>query len=369
MVARVSFVYRFRLLGVVLALLCTLATTPVRADQEPILLEYSADPGCPSGADFERMVFERAHSARPALDQEAARLFTVTIRKTAQGVQGSLTVREAGVNLVRQVRGKSCRQLASVLALAAALAIDPAADLAPAREGENDEPDAATSPEFDEPSVQTPSSATSEGATTTVAPNSPAYEARPSFIAPEDSGSGVDEPSAPSVLYGELGIGPRFELGATPYPALGPHVTVGLLSANGRWRAQLGGSWLLTPDKQVGPAAAEFRLLTANLSLCALALQWREHVTGGPCIHAELGDLYGRGLDIDYRTTVHRVWSTAGAHIHVRIPRDDAWFFSADIGANVLFNRYAFEFNEPRTEVYTQLPITGSVNILVGKLF
>src|SRR5688572_23424682 len=131
MVGWVSFVLCFRFFRVLVALLCLLATTRVHADQEPILLEYSADVGCPSGSEFERMVFERAHSARPALDKEPARLFTVTIQKTNRGVQGSLTVREAGVSLVRQVRGKSCRQLASVLALAAALAIDPAADLAP----------------------------------------------------------------------------------------------------------------------------------------------------------------------------------------------------------------------------------------------
>lgn len=348
-----------------------LATTRVRAEQEPILLEYSADTGCPSRTEFERMVFERAHSARPALAQETARLFTITIRRTARGVQGSLTVREGGVNLVRQVRGKSCPQLASVLALAAALAIDPAADLAPVQKADADEPD-------DAPTLSETEESVADGAETSPAKN-PNIESKPASSTPASSSDvgavrssdfvDVYATNAPSGLHGELGVGPRLELGATPYPALGPHVAVGLLSANGRWRAQLGGSWLLTPDKQIGQAAAEFRLLTASLNLCALALQWREHVSGGPCLHVELGDLYGRGLDIDYRTAVHRLWATAGAHIHVRMPLDDGWYLAANIGANVLINRYSFEFNQPETEVYTQLPVTGSINILVGKLF
>ena len=352
-------------------LLCLLATTPAHADQEPILLEYSADPGCPSGAEFERMVFERAHSARPAADQEPARLFTVTIHNANQGVQGSLTVRERGVSLVRQLRGKNCRQLASVLALAAALAIDPAADLASSVEGEADDAEDISSLSEPEPAPQT-TTAPPSGPTDSVSnkPETRPVEATPLQSAPdEDRVSDAYEPRGPSGLYGEFGLGPRFEIGATPYPALGPHVTLGLLSANGRWRAQLGGSWLMTPEKQVGGATAAFRVLAANLSLCALALQWRDHITGGPCVHAEVGDVLGRGTNIDYQSTVHRLWTTAGAHIHVRIPRDDVWFFAADIGANVLLNRYKFEFNEPDTEVFNQSAVTGSVNLILGALF
>lgn len=371
MVWWVSLVHCSRLLCALVAMVCLLATTVVYAEQEPILLEYSADVGCPSGAEFERMVFERAHSARPAVNREPARLFTVAIRTTSQGVQGSLTVREGGVSLVRQVRGKNCRQLANVLALAAALAIDPAADLAPAREADEEPDDTAGVSEAErEPSagVTVPREQQTRPVQMGGASRQSDAAAVPA-VAAEEERTHDFSPRTRTVLFGELGLGPRLELGATPYPAVGPHVSVGLLSANGRWRAQLGGSWLLTPDKQVGTAGAEFRVLTANLSLCALALQWREHVSGGPCLHAEVGDVYGRGTDIDYETTVHRLWSTAGAHIHVRIPHDDTWFFAANIGANVLLQRYSFEFNEPDTEVFSQSAVTGTINAILGMLF
>jgi hypothetical protein len=362
-------VFRLRLLGVLMALLCLLAAPHLHAEQEPILLQYSAASGCPTAVEFERMVFERAHSARPALAQEAARLFTISINKTSLGVQGSLTIRERGVGLVRRVRGKDCRQLAAVLALAAALAIDPAADLAPARDADNQDPNETALASADAATPKpTPDAASNTDATATSLQPPLARPTGTLDVLADDNARELDSKARVTPLHGELSIGPRMELGATPYPAVGPRVGIGLLSPGGRWRVQLGGSWLFTPDKRVGEATAEFRVLAADLSLCALALQWRDHVTGGPCLHAELGDMYGRGNNIDYRTTVHRLWSTAGAHLHVRIP-SDVWFFAANVGANVLFNRYAFEFNEPETDVFSQSAVTANVNVLLGRLF
>jgi hypothetical protein len=370
MVCWVSLLRVFPFLGVVVGLLSCLATTPARADQEPILLEYSADPGCPSGAEFERMVFERAHKARPALAQEPARLFAVTIRDTKHGVQGSLTVSEGGVNLVRQVQGKNCRQLASVLALAAALAIDPAAELSASPEAEDTEPEELAATPKGESARQGTEVGSDQTPSTGRTLNPQRTEAKlESSPANDKTYREAAERSTPSILYGEFSLGPRLELGATPYPAFGPFVTLGILSPNGRWRAQLGGSWLFTPSKQVGGADAEFRVLTGTLSVCALALQWRNNITGGPCLHAEWGDVFGRGSNIDYESRVHRMWSTAGAHVHVRIPRNDVWFLAANIGANVLLNRYTFEFDEPETEVFSQSPVTGTINIVVGALF
>src|SRR5690606_38172009 len=93
------------------------------------------DEGCPSSTQFERMVFKRTHSARPARSDERARVFTISLRQAGTRVQGSLTVRDGDQSLVRRVTGNSCKELASVLALATALAIDPLAEISPEVEG------------------------------------------------------------------------------------------------------------------------------------------------------------------------------------------------------------------------------------------
>ena len=103
------------------------------AQVEPIRLEYSAAPECPTVSDFARGVFSRTARARLAQEAEAsARTFVVALGKNASGFAGSLVVREAdGTTTAREVTGADCATVAEALALATSLAIDPNASLEP----------------------------------------------------------------------------------------------------------------------------------------------------------------------------------------------------------------------------------------------
>ncbi|MFO7179856.1 MAG: hypothetical protein DIU78_014245, partial [Pseudomonadota bacterium] len=80
-------------------------------------------------------VFARTTSARLATDDEPARSFLVELRRRGRSITGTLTIRETdGATMARRITGAQCSDVASVLALATALAIDPHAELAPRTE-------------------------------------------------------------------------------------------------------------------------------------------------------------------------------------------------------------------------------------------
>lgn len=323
-------------------------------EQEPIRLEYVADVGCPSGDDFQRMVFKRTRSARPALDEEAARLFTVTLQREQQTVQGSLTVREGEQSLVRRVNGRDCAQLASVLALATALAIDPSAELLPSgTEGEG-------SPERVDTS-----------AASSVAP--PAKPPLPAAPLPSDSPIPYDPPDALPSDSGRrvlrIAAGPRVEWAATPYPAVGPTIALELGAEAATWTVGIAASLLLTPSKEVATAQADFRILTASLHVCSLAFRWQNWVQAGPCLQADFGDIYATASDIPFRESTHRFWSTLGVNLELLTQLSNDWHLALDIGPKLILTQYRFEFNEPDTKVFQQGSWAGSARLMLGRSF
>ena len=108
---------------------------------EPIRIEYRAESGCPSADEFNAQVFRRTASARLATGGDTARTFIVRIERRGPSLVGSLVVRQTdGTTESREVAGPECGEVATVLALATALAIDPKASLAPAPELPQREP-------------------------------------------------------------------------------------------------------------------------------------------------------------------------------------------------------------------------------------
>jgi hypothetical protein len=95
------------------------------AESEDVVLEYEAFAGCPDRAWFEQEV--RALSPRAQFVQAApgARQFRVLLERRAQGVEGTLAIRASTGPSERKVSGKSCSEVASALALATAIALDP----------------------------------------------------------------------------------------------------------------------------------------------------------------------------------------------------------------------------------------------------
>jgi hypothetical protein len=341
-------------LATLMASFCAGKPAEAAPEQEPIRLEYVADAGCPSAGDFKRMVFERTHSARPALDEEAARLFTVTLQRDEHTVRGSLTVREGEQSLVRQVNGRECKELASVLALATALAIDPSAELVPSSDATTEFPREEGSTGVQEPA---PNEAPP-------APSAPPATKDPLPYDPPDA-----LPSESSKKVVQLAAGPRLEWAATPYAAVGPSVAVELGAEASTWRFALAVSALFTPSKEVATARADFRILTASLSACSLAFRWQDWVQAGPCLQADFGDIYATSSDIPFRESTHHFWSTLGAHLELLTHLTANWHLALDVGPNLVLTQYRFEFNEPDTNVFQQGSWTGSARLMLGRSF
>lgn len=355
--------FALRALSVVCAASLLGPVTTVRAatEQEPIRLEYVADAGCPSEREFERMVFQRTHSARPAGDGETARTFRVTLRNNGAWVHGSLTVREGEQNLVRQVNGRSCRELTSVLALATALAIDPLAEISPDPGATEAQPGDAGS---NERSTMSPADAASNSPTSTRGPRNPAADGSgpaPSIYDPPDP-----MPTGATATDWAFTFGPTLAWAATPHAALGPSVGVELGTREPGWAVGATLNGLFTAARNVEGAEADFRLLTATFHGCGIARAWPEGVRGGLCANAQLGDLYARSSNIPFPESVHNFWATAGIHLRVAVDLSADWWLHGNVGPSLMLTRYRFVFNEPDTRVFQQGRWTGTAQLMLG---
>ena len=93
---------------------------------QPFRLEYWADGGCPDAAEFARQIQTRAPRLRLAEGDEPALGFYAELSERAGTAAGRLTARsDDGREVVREVRGPTCVDVATALALIAALAADP----------------------------------------------------------------------------------------------------------------------------------------------------------------------------------------------------------------------------------------------------
>lgn len=314
--------------------LALLLPAVAHADAEPIHIDYRADAGCPSEAEFRRQVFARTASARLAQQGEPGRIFTVELRRAAGRVTGSLTIRQPdGETMARRVSAESCSDIAMVLALASALAIDPQAQLAPEQRLDADSPmndDAA-------------------------------------FSSDRESSTSVDS----GVAWGYGGaLGPRAMLGVTPQPALGAALVLDAHAADPNPLAlSLGLAFLQTPTERVQTATARFRIMSLRPEVCPARLGSHMAVRGYLCLGVELGAMSGSGGEIANPATRTLFWGAAAGSARVDVPLGEPWYLVAEAGVLVPFTRYRFVFEGPETTVHSVSSVAGSGTLRVGLRF
>jgi hypothetical protein len=114
------------------AVALVLPTASVAAEerpQEPVRFEYRAPADCPGESEFAQRVSVRSRSGRLAVPGELARSFRVTLELDASGSVGRVEFVDAeGTWITRSVRGTTCDEVASGIALVTALAIDARTD-------------------------------------------------------------------------------------------------------------------------------------------------------------------------------------------------------------------------------------------------
>lgn len=383
------------LLGVA-AVATTVAPVTRGADAtEPIRIEYRApaNAACPSAAQFSAQVFARTASARAATPQETARTFSVELQRHGGRVTGSLVIRETdGATMARRVNGSRCKDVATVLALATALAIDPRAELAPSET--LDDPDSA---------AQTDATSDAAGARTPEAPAAPAGGERGSSGEGTGRAGGTSEPpavddqapgpasvsehtnaqveieeppeisSGPSIWYPRWAFGATAAFGAAPRPALGLSGLVEL-RREGVGPAPIGEVGLELAYRQASAAPARdaevmFRFYVARPTLCASAVVLSTSLRIVPCAVMELGAVTAAGSELPETRKQNKFWATAEVQLRLELALDQAWFMTLDGGAAAPLTRYDFVLENPSTSVHEVPALTATTALRVGRSF
>ncbi|HEV8548923.1 MAG TPA: hypothetical protein VGQ57_07845 [Polyangiaceae bacterium] len=305
---------------------------------EPIRIEYHAEPGCPSADEFNTQVFRRTASARLATSGDAARTFIVSIGRRGHGLTGSLFIRQAdGTTESREVAGPDCGEVAKVLALATALAIDPQASLSV-----EPEPDRAPAPPLTPPASE------------------PAASARPTSAEPElpaESGAPWSIALGPSL---EAAVAPRVAFGGTLELGWRPR-SVGPISAAGveLW-------YLRTAEHHTETAKSVFQYYYVRPSLCSVVLRWQEESGIAPCVAFELGAVTGTGSHVPVSTSDTRLWAAGDLGLRLFQTLGPQWFVEADGSIVLPFTRYEYVFTDPDTHVYSVPGAASAVSLRLG---
>ncbi len=310
------------------------AAVGAEARTEPIRIEYQAPLGesCPSALQFETQVLERTQGARAARPSEVARAFVVKLARVKPANSGSPFVgtlvveEEDGESTARQVKGTTCADVASVLALATALAIDPLAEL---------ETSADHTPEL---------------------PADPAPA--PSAEVPNE---GEESPWSARVAMGAAGW-----LSAAPDPALGATARIALQHRGAiPWEVGLEFAYLFAPEASIGTAAARFQWLLVAPSLCAGSLELSA-LRIRPCIAADLGMISAQATGLDDQSPSERFWLSPETLVQLELSMPQGWFVNLEGGAAWPLTRYRFSVRSPQTTLHEIPPVTGRANLRVG---
>jgi hypothetical protein len=310
-----------------------------RAETEAIRIEYQGIPGCPGSSEFLRQVFRRTSSARLVPESESARTFVIVIEKAASGLVGSLVIRETnGTTVARKVTGASCADVAGVLALATALAIDPNAALAP-DDGEGE-------PADPKPAVPVPASP------------------QPDPKEPEPPPPSEEEPP---FSYGAA-IGPSLVGLVAPRVAVGGSVAVHAFRTDRAALSSFGAtvSFLRALDSRLGSATISHQLLFVRPEACLLALGPLDEVALMPCVGTELGAVTARASNLAVEESRTRFWATADWIVRLRVVPADAWFISLDASLVLPITRWSFVVRDPTTRVHDVPPIAAAGSAMLG---
>lgn len=226
---------------------------------EPVRVRYTAPDGCPNAADFLARVRGRSPTLVVAADGELARSFAVTIATEPAGTVGRLEfVDSNGENVSRVVRGETCDEVVSSVALVTALVLGAPATDPPPLEGV-------------EPAPHAP-----PAASVSPAPPPPPAPKKERPVMGAGFGAGYIGWAGPS---GGLGIDAFFDV---IFHERGPTLRIGAW----HWRA----------TESSGGRSADFRAWGGRLERCPFVLPAGAFFAM-PCLATNLGYFRGEGVE------------------------------------------------------------------------
>lgn len=297
---------------------------------DAVRVEYAAPPVCPSPDEFQAEIAARAPRAQFADASARARTLVVRITPRRSGYHGSLVVRELdGTESTRSVDASTCAQVATGLALIAALAVDSKANEASsaAASAASANGNAGTN------GSETPTSAgaNSSGNKTNDAPspNSPekkpdsetkettaTQKKNPTDESDEEKDRGTSSPSTPHAIEFSFGIDGGLVGGMSP--SVLPTLPVFLEIGRGR------GHGILTPSARVrferpggdadssSQGSAHFTWTEGSADLCPIAYSPISRLRLVPCVRGEVGVVDASGSGATPTREETRPWVVLG---------------------------------------------------------
>jgi hypothetical protein len=270
-------------------------------------------------------ILARTPRARAAAEGESATRFVVTIVAKGNQHQGELSVESPeGGRATRSVRAASCQDVASALALVAALTIDP---------------DAISRLSEPPPDKTPPAPAPAPPASPAPTPEpKPAPTPRPVLTPPTDHweffvGIGAE---ATGGAVPPLSVAPRAIVGAGRRDGLSPAAFLSLSRAAGHTDVD-------------GLGRADFTLLAARLEGCPVRLALGP-LAALPCAGAEVGRLAAEGSGIQQTDSASRWWAAATLRGSLELRPVPALALAVSAGALLPFTRDHFVFVDGAAE-------------------
>lgn len=296
------------------------------AQAEAIHLEYRADEGCPDAASFFAQVQERTARARLASTNESARTFVVTLARGRAGTIGRLAIQEhQRLTVARQLTGEQCGDVASALALATALAIDPLASLLPTGDTGR--------------AVQDPPAERSTPPPPDRKPQRPAEDRRWLWRA------------GGSFTVGSR-IAPRLSVGGSGFVERETSDPGALLSS-----VRLSLTWQQAPETAVESAFSSFRFFYARPELCTARLRMIASLTAVPCLAVHLGLVSASGSRIATPLSDNRFWAAGEFVARLRHSMSSLWFLEAELGLVFPITRHRYFFRDPDILIHAVPPL------------
>jgi hypothetical protein len=314
-------------------------------------VDYAAPAVCPSREQFVNAVSLRARNA-VEVPGGAKFAFQVQLRSAGAQASGALVTRlEDGREFRREIPPASCAEVASSIAVIAAMVLDG---------GEN-----SLKRQEPAPATAAPDADPRTTAAVDPQPGSPrptaGVEPRPAAMRPprgverRRSEPRVSAPATPDArpLGVLVALGGGLRTGVAPEPSWGasPGVELALgRSARSAISARVSGTFVRSGTEVTPYGDAQFQLLAAELSGCAP--RYPAALLGvRPCLFAQAGDLRGEGQETLNRHTRHMLWLGLGAatrleaevsrrfvfeiQVHgVRLVRSDRFVFEPDVVAH-----------------------------------
>ncbi len=298
-----------------LAVLGWASSATAQTPGQPFRLEYWSEGHCPDAAEFARQIQTRAPRLRPAVADEPALGFYAELVERAGSATGRLTARSAdGREVTREVRGTTCDDVVTALALIAALAADP------------------TQP------VETPPSAP---------PRAPSASpvARHTRHHDDDELPPEVPPPPPSWTFG-VGGGLSFDSSIAPSPGYGLGVEFNAEGPAGSpWRALFALSAIRAAAASTPTRAgyASFTYLAFRGTACPL--RWPEDTPlfMRPCLFLDAGVLEGNVSLGSSSQDQSKTWFAAGGFARVEALADEVLSFQLDGGVTVPLKRDSFD--------------------------